>query len=81
MVEKLPRDVFPDDVEQGTMVKEESDALAAPEGGFLAWVQCASSFFLFMGTWGTEFLLVCKSFHLIDKPSNTHSCRCIPNAL
>ncbi|CCD46819.1 hypothetical protein BofuT4_uP115250.1 [Botrytis cinerea T4] len=62
MVEKLPRDVFPDDFEQGTMVKEESDALSAPEGGFLAWVQCASSFFLFMGTWGTEFFWYVNHF-------------------
>ncbi|KAK8905649.1 hypothetical protein QC760_005570, partial [Botrytis cinerea] len=57
MVDKLPRDVFPDDFEQGTMVKEESDALSAPEGGFLAYVQRASSFFSFMGILGTGFFL------------------------
>ncbi|TEY24294.1 hypothetical protein BOTCAL_1408g00010 [Botryotinia calthae] len=52
MVEKLPRDAFADDIESGTIVTEGFDALSAPDGGFLAWVQCASSFFLFMGTWG-----------------------------
>jgi hypothetical protein len=52
MAEKSSENDPQSDVEQVLMVAAESNEESVPDGGFIAWIQCASSFSLFMGTWG-----------------------------
>ena len=53
---------------------------SAPDGGFVAWLQCASSFALFMATWG-----IVSSFGighlLIGAEAPAHIDRCFSNIL